>query len=545
MNDLNKKVFKGIRQVSLATFDACTDKEGYLWLVKDGKKKSLYFGPQQYADVDPDSSSEAVQKKIETALNELINQDLLHSFDDDGKLKNEITLDVEKDESGKPFLHLKGKNDADVATLDMSQFVVDGMVDDVVYDETTHSLVISFNTEAGKKNITVDLSDLVDVYVSGNGVNISDDGVISLKIADNSQSFITVNENGLKLSDIDGNHIELGKVISDNQDNDIAATEKVTDVLSRIFSTIKKVQEDAITVDGDGKTVSVSPDETDVTKKIISLKAEVSTNETIQNGHIEVVGESDNGVYAQMYYMSNVESTTGEITNGALSGDSVSVYKASVTNGIRLNINAIEDVDIEEVTLSGDFPKSKGNAMISVNGGSSLTIDNLIYDDTVSGYNALEIGLSATDAYKKIDITNCQFNGTISNNAILIFGTADNAIVNIENCHFGTLSNCLRLSNKYNAKNVVVNVTNCSVDQWDTNPTWEGFLICEDYTSKSVEAEQANNLFGDGKITINFVNLTHKGNKVVDETAGRVTYVYNDYGREVTDKKYLPIVTFK
>lgn len=545
MADLNKKLFRGIRQVSLATFNACTDKEGFLWLVKDGQKRSLYFGNQQYADVDPDSTSEAVQQKIEQAISTLVEQDLLHSFDSDGNLKNEITLDIEKDESGNPILHFKGKDDTDVATLDMSQFVVDGMVDDVIYDKDSHSLVITFNTDAGKQDITVDLSDLIDVYTSGDGINVAEDGKISLKIAEDSQSFITVDENGLKLSNVDGSNIEIGKAILDNKGDEVAATEKVTDVFSSIFNTIKEIQGDAITVVGDNKSITVTADAETETKKVVALKVEESTKETIENGHLEVVGQSDNGVYAQMYYMTNVESTTGEITDGSISGESVSLYNATISNDIRLKVVATDDVELDTVTFSGDFPKATSNAIASINGGSSVTLSNVTFDSTVTGYNAIEIGLSATELPKYINIKDCNFDCTFSNNAILIFGTADNAVVNIEDCHFGTLSNCLRLSNKSNAKNVVVNVTNCSVDQWDTNPSWEGFLICEDYTSKSVEKEQENNLFGDGKITVNFTNLTHQGNKVTDETTQRVTYVYNDYGKLVTDEKYCPIVTFK
>lgn len=545
MADLNKKLFRGIRQVSLATFNACTDKEGFLWLVKDGQKRSLYFGNQQYADVDPDSTSEAVQQKIEQAISTLVEQDLLHSFDSDGNLKNEITLDIEKDESGNPILHFKGKDDTDVATLDMSQFVVDGMVDEVIYDKDSHSLVITFNTDAGKQDITVDLSDLIDVYTSGDGINVAEDGKISLKIAEDSQSFITVDENGLKLSNVDGSNIEIGKAILDNKGDEVAATEKVTDVFSSIFNTIKEIQGDAITVVGDNKSITVTADAETETKKVVALKVEESTKETIENGHLEVVGQSDNGVYAQMYYMTNVESTTGEITDGSISGESVSLYNATISNDIRLKVVATDDVELDTVTFSGDFPKATSNAIASINGGSSVTLSNVTFDSTVTGYNAIEIGLSATELPKYINIKDCNFDCTFSNNAILIFGTADNAVVNIENCHFGTLSNCLRLSNKSNAKNVVVNVTNCSVDQWDTNPSWEGFLICEDYTSKSVEKEQENNLFGGGKITVNFTNLTHQGNKVTDETTQRVTYVYNDYGKLVTDEKYCPIVTFK
>lgn len=547
MSELKKKDFKGIRQVSLSVFNNTTDKEGYLWLVKDGTKRNIYFGPQLYSDVNSEGVSKEIQEKINEAFDEFVKQDLLHSFDEEGQLKNDISLDIVKDELGNPIMHMRGTENADIATLDMSQFVVDGMVENVSYDKEKHSLVITFNTDADKKDITVDLSDLVDVYTAGNGVSISDDGAISIKIAEGTQDFIVLNENGLKVYNIDGSHIELGTPITDKEGTKeiVASTEKITNVLQDIYNTISDIKAEALSIEGDGKSVETYDDPTTPTKKIVSLKTETATTETINAGHIEIIKSGDNGVYAQMYYMTNEESITGDITNGSISGENVSVYNATISNDVRLHITATDNVELENVTLSGEFPKSTAHALVTINGGASLVINNMIYDETVTGYNALEIGLTSTDAYTNIDISNCQFNGTMQNNAILIFGTADNAVVNIKNCHFASVSNCLRISNKFNAKNVVVNVIDCSVGQWDTNPKWEGFLICEDYTSKSVEAEQTNNLFGDGKITVNFVNLTYQGNKILNEDTQRVTYVYNDYGKEVTEAKYCPIVTFK
>lgn len=545
MGDLSKKIFRGIRQVSMTTYNAYADKEGYLWLVKDGNKRNIYFGSQLYANINAEGDEKQIQKLIDEALDSFVKQDLLHSYDENGNLQNEVKFELTEEEEGKPVLHLKGKDGADVATVDMSQFAIDGMIESVEYDKEIHTLIITWNTAAGKKPISIDLSNLIDIYTAGNGIEVSDNGEISIKLADGNQDFLVLDENGIKLQNVDGTHIELGTAIKNDKGEDIAANAKLTDVLSTIYETIKNVEDEAISVVGDGKSINVVDDNSIPTKKVVSLKSEEASNETVNDGHIEVVNNSENGVYGQMYYMTNLESTTGEITNGTVSGDCVSIYDATVKNNVRLKVTAEEDVEIDTITFSGEFPKSTSNAIASVNGGTTLVINNMTYDETVSGYNALEIGLSSDDKYKKIDITNCNFNGNLSNNAILIFGTDNDAVINIKNCHFGTLSNPLRLSNKFNAKNVTVNVIDCSVDQWDTNPIWEGFLICEDYTSLSVEKEQENNLFGDGKITINFTNLTHKGVKVTSQDEQRVIYVYNDFGGSVTDEKYLPIVTFK
>lgn len=545
MGELSKKVFRGIRQVSISMYNSCDDKEGYLWLVKDGKKRYVYFGSQLYADIDADGDDKNIQDKIDATLNSLIEQDLLHSFDAKGKLKNELSFKLDESEDGNPMLHLVGKDNEDVASIDMSEFVVDGMIESIDYDKTAHTLTITWNTDSGKKPVTIDLSNLIDIYTAGNGIEVSDKGVISIKVADDSQDYLVLDKNGIKIINVDGSHIEIGKEITDDKGKNVDATKKITDVLQDVYDTIKDVEAEAISVDGDGKSVEVHSDDVKSTKKIISVKSEKATENTVNDGHIEIVNTSDNGIYGQMYYMTNTESIHGDITTGAINSDSVSIYNATVKDNVRLRVTASDEVEIEDVTFSGDFPKSTANAIAAVNGGQSVILTNITFDDTSKGYNAIEIGLNGDECPKYVDISGCTFNGSLSNNAILIFGTANDAVINIRKCHFGTVSNCLRLSNRLNARNVVVNIKDCTVDQWDTNPLWEGFLICEDYTSKSVEKEKENNLFGDGKITVNFTNLMYKGQKVMDEKSQRVTYVWNDYGNTVTDEKYLPIVNFK
>lgn len=103
-----------------------------------------------------------------------------------------------------------------------------------------------------------------------------------------------------------------------------------------------------------------------------------------------------------------------------------------------------------------------------------------------TGYNAIEIGLNTPKEKlpSQITIENVDFNGDLKNNAISIFGTADNAVVTIKNCTFKNVSNCLRVSNKSNATGVVFNIENCVVEKWESNtPAYGGFLICQDYTS--------------------------------------------------------------
>lgn len=199
--------------------------------------------------------------------------------------------------------------------------------------------------------------------------------------------------------------------------------------------------------------------------------------------------------------------------NAEIVGKSISLKSIKVSDNARLKLNA-GDVEAKDLNISGSFPKANGNTVISVNNAEFIVFKDMVFDAS-EVYNGIEIGLASNSVLpKNILFDNCKFQGEFSNNAILVFGTQDNAIITLNNCYLEKISNTLRLSNKSNASGVVVNINNCTVDQWETRAPWQGFLICEDYTNKTEEEVNANNLFGDGKITVNFNNLVHAGVKI-------------------------------
>lgn len=199
--------------------------------------------------------------------------------------------------------------------------------------------------------------------------------------------------------------------------------------------------------------------------------------------------------------------------NAEIVGKSISLKSIKISDNARLKLNA-GDVEAKDLNISGSFPKANGNTVISVNNTEFIVFKDMVFDAS-EVYNGIEIGLASNSVLpKNILFDNCKFQGEFSNNAILVLGTQDNAIITLNNCYFKKISNALRLSNKSNASGVVVNINNCTVDQWETRAPWQGFLICEDYTNKTEEEVNANNLFGDGKITVNFNNLVHAGVKI-------------------------------
>lgn len=77
-------------------------------------------------------------------------------------------------------IQLIGKNNQVVSRINAADFIKDGMVKSVDFNEETKHLTITFNTDAGQDAIDVDLTKLVDTYKSGTGLALAEDGTFSI-----------------------------------------------------------------------------------------------------------------------------------------------------------------------------------------------------------------------------------------------------------------------------------------------------------------------------------------------------------------------------
>lgn len=74
-------------------------------------------------------------------------------------------------------INLTGIGSAVIASVDATDFIKDGMVEGVSFNPDTKMLTITFNTESGKEDIEVNLSDLVDTYTAGTGITITGNSI--------------------------------------------------------------------------------------------------------------------------------------------------------------------------------------------------------------------------------------------------------------------------------------------------------------------------------------------------------------------------------
>lgn len=77
----------------------------------------------------------------------------------------------------------------------------DRFLKEAYYDPQKKSLIFVFVTADGEQTVPVDISDLVDTYTAGNGLNLTNNK-FSVAIDSTSDSYLTVGANGIKLSGV-------------------------------------------------------------------------------------------------------------------------------------------------------------------------------------------------------------------------------------------------------------------------------------------------------------------------------------------------------
>ena len=111
-------------------------------------------------------------------------------------------------------INLEGFDSSVIASIDATAFIKDGMINTVelVTDPESHDpgtyLVITFNTDAGKDAIYLDVTGLINVYRGTNGVKVTGKD-IHLIIDPTSEPYLSLSDNGIKLKGINSKITEV------------------------------------------------------------------------------------------------------------------------------------------------------------------------------------------------------------------------------------------------------------------------------------------------------------------------------------------------
>ena len=155
--------------------------------------------------VELDLSAFVTADELATELGKLVDNDTTYSVAENEKVLklNDTVFSTEiglKHENG--MISLTGINGEVIAEFSDADFVKDSVLEDVEYSSITQEIIFTWKTVDGEtKTDAVSVADFVQVYTAGNGLDLNSNQ-FSVKIDGESESFLTVGANGVKLAGV-------------------------------------------------------------------------------------------------------------------------------------------------------------------------------------------------------------------------------------------------------------------------------------------------------------------------------------------------------
>lgn len=144
-----------------------------------------------------------------TALRDVTGQNFIKKKDTNVEGHLNLTYNTETKK-----INLEGFDSSIIASIDATAFIKDGMINTVelVTDPESHDpgtyIVITFNTDAGKDAIYLDVSSLIDVYEGHNGIKVTGKH-IHLIIDPTSEPYLSLSDAGIKIKGINAKISEV------------------------------------------------------------------------------------------------------------------------------------------------------------------------------------------------------------------------------------------------------------------------------------------------------------------------------------------------
>lgn len=207
-----------LTKYSLATSD---DLKRYVTRVAAATNKGIEIGgttqtPTVGIKLDPTQGNvtlslgeNGLKAEDTTALRDVTGQNFIkkNGINVEGHLNLTYNTETKK-------INLEGFDSSIIASIDATAFIKDGMINTVelVTDPESHDpgtyLVITFNTDAGKDAIYLDVTGLINVYQGTNGVKVTGKD-IHLIIDPTSEPYLSLNNNGIKIKGINAKISEV------------------------------------------------------------------------------------------------------------------------------------------------------------------------------------------------------------------------------------------------------------------------------------------------------------------------------------------------
>lgn len=147
------------------------------------------------------------------SLSALIDDNSDGAIDGGGLLSTTLKIQIANHDDNSTWIQLIGVNDCVISEINADDFIADGVLGNIEFDHSTNELIFTWNVwdatndEYITKTKSIKLDDILQPYIAGNGIAISNamdakDAKINIQIDPNSEKFLSVDASGLKLSGI-------------------------------------------------------------------------------------------------------------------------------------------------------------------------------------------------------------------------------------------------------------------------------------------------------------------------------------------------------
>lgn len=355
---------------------------GFVYGGDGTNSKSITIFDNEGSKSDTNTEINNLRKEIETQINNTLTSANTHTNEEIAKLSIAYDSSTRK-------LQLKGNGGNLINEIDATAFVKDGMLNDTAVftasattqsitfgvKETIHEysgLTINHHYLAFEFKIDnddaqpykyeiLDATDIIDVYNNGNGLELTDH-TFSVKKADDSEGFLTIDENGVKISGVtdaiaaaaasaktevkkatDDQHIDVtsaateGHVTYTISSKGIASATELTNVKNNVG-----LNEDGSHITTNGNYTSSA---TTVTGEIAALDTQVKKNET----SITTLNSQVNEIKGKIVKNAPKGSDAITVTEEA-DGSTIAIKLSATNSGLKIDESGLA-IDFETLEL--------------------------------------------------------------------------------------------------------------------------------------------------------------------------------------------------
>ena len=275
-------------------------------------------------------------------------------------------------------LRLQGKEGEVISAINADAFVKDGMIESVALDgpqdgETGKKyMVITWNLESGKETMRLDVSELFNPYVAGNGLNL-ENGTFSLKLA-TGEEYLTVTTDGIattqalwnKVDEKDNTVLSAAKTYAEGQATSAISTAeaKATELANAAQATaISTAEAKATELAGAAESAAKGyADElnTAMNTRVEALEAidhehenkevlDGITSEKVSNWDAAEQNAKDyaDGKFVTKEGFNEFEAAYEEKLNGIAAGAEVNIIETIKVNGVEATIGDDKNAEVE------------------------------------------------------------------------------------------------------------------------------------------------------------------------------------------------------